>query len=408
MSQTLREIAEQLQASEKKVQLIYAFNGTGKTRLSREFKELISPNLTTEADDVEEEEADRPKPKILYYNAFTEDLFTWNNDHDEYLNHSLSIRSNGLTEWLFPLLKDQGLDGKIAHYFQEHTNTKTTPVFDETYSEIRFNLALGGDNVGDNNNVLNLKISKGEESNFIWSVFYSMLELAISVLSEKDLSNRETNDFDALEYVFIDDPVSSLDENHLIHTAVSLAKLIKVGSSNLKFIISTHNSLFFNILSNEFTNDRWDRDIEGKRYWKRERFERFLLNKHEDGSFSLPSQPTSPPFSYHIHIATLIRNAINEGDIQRFHFNLLRNLLEKTATFLGHNRWEILLPRNGDNQPDEQCMRALNVYSHSQHSSDEIPSPESLQIVEFEKVYDHLISHYRFRLSAEDSAQTVN
>ena len=45
MSKTLTEIAQQLKDSQKKVQLIYAFNGTGKTRLSREFKSLIAkPN----------------------------------------------------------------------------------------------------------------------------------------------------------------------------------------------------------------------------------------------------------------------------------------------------------------------------------------------------------------------------
>ena len=31
---------------------------------------------------------------------------------------------------------------------------------------------------------------------------------------------RETDQFDQLEYIFIDDPVSSLDENHLIELAV--------------------------------------------------------------------------------------------------------------------------------------------------------------------------------------------
>jgi hypothetical protein len=52
-----------------KVQLIYAFNSTGKTRLSREFKDLIMPNNTNLA-----------QRNILYYNAFTEDLFYWDND----------------------------------------------------------------------------------------------------------------------------------------------------------------------------------------------------------------------------------------------------------------------------------------------------------------------------------------
>ena len=42
-----------------------------------------------------------------------------------------------------------------------------------------------------------------------------------------EVDDRETNEFDQLEYVFIDDPVSSLDENHLIELAVNLAGLIK-------------------------------------------------------------------------------------------------------------------------------------------------------------------------------------
>jgi hypothetical protein len=46
MGQSLTEIAQALRDTDKKVQLIYAFNGTGKTRLSREFKELISPKET--------------------------------------------------------------------------------------------------------------------------------------------------------------------------------------------------------------------------------------------------------------------------------------------------------------------------------------------------------------------------
>lgn len=36
MGQSLKEIAQALHNTDKKVQLIYAFNGVGKTRLSRE------------------------------------------------------------------------------------------------------------------------------------------------------------------------------------------------------------------------------------------------------------------------------------------------------------------------------------------------------------------------------------
>ena len=71
MGQTLTEIAQTLRDANKKVQLIYAFNGTGKTRLSREFKELIAPK----DDNKEEPEEKESAGKVIYYNAFTEDLF---------------------------------------------------------------------------------------------------------------------------------------------------------------------------------------------------------------------------------------------------------------------------------------------------------------------------------------------
>ena len=42
MGHSLTKIAQQLKDNAR-IQLIYAFNGTGKTRLSREFKLLVAP-----------------------------------------------------------------------------------------------------------------------------------------------------------------------------------------------------------------------------------------------------------------------------------------------------------------------------------------------------------------------------
>ena len=41
MNKSIEDIAEELKTNNKRVQLIYAFNGTGKTRLSRAFKESL-------------------------------------------------------------------------------------------------------------------------------------------------------------------------------------------------------------------------------------------------------------------------------------------------------------------------------------------------------------------------------
>ena len=110
MSQSLNEIAQSLIDSPKKVQLIYAFNGTGKTRLSRELKNLISPKGVDP--DVEYQS------KVLYYNAFTEDLFYWDNDLVLDSKRKLVIRPNAFTHWV---LNVQGQDPNIISNFQYYT-----------------------------------------------------------------------------------------------------------------------------------------------------------------------------------------------------------------------------------------------------------------------------------------------
>ena len=237
MAKALSDIAQELKASDKKVQLIYAFNGTGKTRLSKEFAKLFQA-----------EEGGLTRDKILYYNAFTEDLFYWDNDLDSNQDFKLKIQPNSFISWI---IQEQGQDQNIISHFQHYTNDKMTPSFLLSDGHILFTVQSG-----DGEDRLNeqIKLSKGEESNFIWSIFYTLLELVISELDILEPDERSTREFDDLEYVFIDDPVSSLDENHLIEVASNLGKLIRTSKSDLKFIITTHNPLFYNVLYNELKN----------------------------------------------------------------------------------------------------------------------------------------------------------
>jgi wobble nucleotide-excising tRNase len=317
MSQTLIKIAEELQASDKKVQLIYAFNGSGKTRLSREFKELVSPKFPPETEG--DEEANPSHPKILYYNAFTEDLFYWDNDLTKDVAPKLIIQPNSFTHWT---LVEQGQDQNVIANFQHYTSDKLTPEFNEDFSEVTFSFERG--NQEQENNI---KLSKGEESNFIWSIFYTLLDQVVETLNIAEESDRDTNQFNDLKYVFIDDPVSSLDENHLIELAVNIASIIKHSESELKFIITTHNPLFYNVLHNELGKAK-----------------KYLLKKDEDGSHSLEDQKSDSPFAYHLYLKKELETAIQTGQIRKYHYNFLRNLLEKTSTFLGYEKWADLLP----------------------------------------------------------------
>uniref|UniRef100_UPI002FC9DBEF anticodon nuclease n=1 Tax=Chryseobacterium aquaticum TaxID=452084 RepID=UPI002FC9DBEF len=337
-----------LKDADKKVQLIYAFNGTGKTRLSRTFKDLIAPKNP----DAEEEEA---KIKIMYYNAFTEDLFYWDNDLVNDEDRRLKIQPNNYTNWV---LQDQGQEPNITANFQRYTSDKLTPRFNEDFSEVRFSFERGDDSGSDF-----VKISKGEESCFIWSVFYSLLEQTINVLNQAEESERETDQFNDLQYVFIDDPVSSLDDTHLIELAVNIAELVKSNTSDLKFVITTHNPLFYNVLFNEFNNADVRYGFRPKHAIKK-RFE-----KLDDGTFLMQDQSSDSPFSYHLFLLSELEKAIASGSIQKYHFNFLRNVLEKTSTFLGYNKWRDLLPQESQ---EAYYNRIINLSSHSKHTGDEI------------------------------------
>lgn len=384
MGKTLTEIAEQLSTpktvqktvAEKtkvieevkpvpKVQLIYAFNGTGKTRLSRAFKQLIAPK--GEGDDASL--SDLADKKILYYSAFTEDLFYWDNDLGQDAEPKLMIQPNAFTKWV---LEEQGQDQSITTTFQRYTSDKLTPHFSADFSSVSFSFERGNQAPEPH-----IKISKGEESNFIWSVFNALLEQVIAELNIPEAANRSTDAFNNLTHVFVDDPVSSLDENHLIELAVNLASLIKSSQSDLKFIITTHSPLFYNVLFNELNSKA-----------------SYLLERFEDGSFELTEKQgdSNKSFSYHLHLLKTIEQAIAENKVERYHFTLLRNLYEKTASFLGYPRWSELLPE----ERQLYLNRVMQFTSHSTLSNETVAQPTPAESATVKLLLDHLKNNHAF------------
>ena len=379
MGKKLEEIAQELKDSSKKVQLIYAFNGVGKTRLSRIFKDLVSSK---------QEDDEKTRSKIIYYNAFTEDLFYWDNDLEEDTNRKLKIRPNGFTRWI---LEDEGQGGNIITNFQRYTNDKLTPIFNSeytikgedgkdikvpAYSEITFSIERGN-----NEKINNIKISKGEESCLIWCIFYSLLKEVIETLNIPETEERPVDGFNELEYVFIDDPVSSLDENHLIELAVNIAELINSSlNEQLKFIITTHNPLFYNVLYNE---------LNFKKKNKKNSPCAYMLDKNEDGTFEIDPKfgDSNKSFSYHLFLKQTIEEAIQTKSIQKYHFILLRNLYEKTASFLGYPEWSDLLP-------DDKLTyynRIIQFTSHSTLSNEAIAAPTDPEKKTLELLFNHLV-----------------
>lgn len=94
----------------------------------------------------------------------------------------------------------------------------------------------------------------------------------------------------------------------------------------------------------------------------------------DDGTYELSRQPDDSPFSYHLYLKSELEKAIESGQLIKYHFNFLRNILEKTSTFLGYKGWGELLPQVDDSNLNLYAARILNICSHSKHSGEEVVS----------------------------------
>ena len=88
----------------KKTILLYAYNGTGKTRLSMAFKDIGKQGGDEQRD-------------TLYFNAFTEDLFHWNNDLEGDADRRLLLNKDSrFFQGLFELEMDNRIRPLLQRY----------------------------------------------------------------------------------------------------------------------------------------------------------------------------------------------------------------------------------------------------------------------------------------------------
>jgi hypothetical protein len=310
--------------------LLFAHNASGKTRLSMEFRQ-IGKTFDTDGNVTGRD--------TLYFNAFTEDLFFWNNDLENDTERILKLNADSA---FFNGLRELELDAKIESFFNNYVDLK----FDINYdtSTVTFSRSIIVD--GNEQTISNIKISRGEETLFIWCFFLAICQLAI----DKDPA------YQWVKYIYIDDPISSLDENNAIAVACDLCNLLTSEGNEIKTVISTHHSLFFNVLHNEF-----GRKVKNKKY--------FLHNKGVNGYALQDTNDT--PFFHHIATLSELKNIVEKQDsedppkIYTYHFNALRSILEKTATFFGYDRIDKCI--NG--LEDEVLFeRALQLFSHGKYS----------------------------------------
>jgi len=347
--------------------LLYAYNGTGKTRLSMAFKDIgkNTKRLLTVTDTVSQTvNVFEYKRDTLYFNAYTEDLFHWDNDLDNDSERVLQINSDSN---FFNGFKELALEEKIRPYLNRYAE------FDFKIDYEKWTITFSQ---GDTNHI---KVSRGEENIFIWCIFLAICELT--------LDGAEA--YDWVKYFYIDDPISSLDDNNAIAVASDLAQLLKRETQRVKTVISSHHGLFFNVMCNEL------KKIKHKTY--------FLYRGNGSDTYTLRTTDDTP-FFHHVAMLSELHKAAESGHLYTHHFNILRSILEKTATFFGYKDFSACI-----NGIDDEVLfaRALNLLSHGKYSAYEPREMVDDTKELFKKILSAFLERYRFDLPDLITEQTI-
>lgn len=190
-------------------------------------------------------------------------------------------------------------------------------------------------------------------------------------ICERAIDGLET--YSWVKYLYIDDPVTSLDDNNAIAVASDLAKLLHEAKNRtrpeavavdgpgdmdvaprmvpapIKAVVSSHHALFFNVVCNEL---------------KKDAHKKYLLQRPERGTTYTLRATDETPFFHHVSMLAELQKAAQGGTLYTYHFNMLRSILEKTATFFGRDDFSACIHGLND---AELFARALNLLSHGKY-----------------------------------------
>ncbi|MCY4459514.1 MAG: AAA family ATPase [Albidovulum sp.] len=352
---TIEDIALELRDDDATVHLLYAFNSVGKTRLS-----IAHKNATKNEDGTH---------TGIYYNAYSEDLFVWNNDiENAEANIRLTVLPSNLNR-LHAEINESEVRAKLKPY---------RPSYDYRF-DMHQDPQMGIESISffpadtQPGDVPPIKISRGEERIFVWCFFLAMTEV-------EGWADTQTR------HIFVDDPVSSLDDHNIFVTASTLYDMIEKHFDQRKIIIATHHVGMFSIL--------FDWLMKGEKSNKYKPKSNASILSGKNGEVSLKTHREGV-FLYHLQVLQVLERARREDDVRTHHFALLRQLLESISSFLGVGRIGYTLERIGFEDADE-IARIVNVLAHKNvyyFETDRLV-PDNLDL--FEKIYEKLNTQYAF------------
>ena len=355
-------IANEIIVARERIILAYGFNATGKTRLSVAYKDATKDKDGTHAG--------------VYYNAYSEDLFIWQNDpKDEDSTICLDIRSSSLNRFHSSLSEDD-IRVKLNRYrpsyrfeFIPYKNPE------DGIKSVHFFYEEAAADDPNNISKISIKISRGEERIFIWCFFLALFEV-------EGWADKQASHF------FIDDPVSSLDDHNIFITASTLFDLIDNHFEKRKLIITTHHLGLFSILADWLTK--------GEKADKFKKESKICILSAKKGELALESC-RNDVFLYHLRLLQVLEQAHASKELKAYHFPLLRQVLENLSSFLGVGQFSYVLEQIGITDPGE-VANIINTLSHKKvyYYESDMLQPDNVEL--FDSVFTKIQAKYNFRL----------
>jgi len=356
----LSEIAKTLRNAKESIILIYAFNATGKTRLSVAYKDATKDAAGKHAG--------------VYYNAFSEDIFVWDNDTpNNEANMRLVVNPSSLNR-LHNLFNEEAVYKKLERF-----KPKYDFAFEYSNSPPEIT-SISFYTLEDTKREKPIKISRGEERLFVWCFFLALFEV-------EGWADQQSSHF------FIDDPVSSLDDHNIFVTASTLYNLIENHHKDRKFIITTHHIGFFAILADWLTK--------GEKSSRYKKLTKLFVLSQKSGDLTLESE-NNDVFLYHLNLLQTLEKAQAE-QLFAYHFALLRQVLENISSFLGVGRASYVLEQIGIADAD-RVNNIINFLSHEKiyYLGNDKMNEDNEKL--FREIFEGIKTKYNFVLHSEKPA----
>ncbi len=355
---TLENVAQEIHEMDENIVLIYAFNGTGKTQLSVAYKDRTK--------------AENDGQHVgVYYNAYSEDLFAWDNDEEnDGANIKLNISPSSLNRFHSFLYDDaEAVTRKMAPYNPKFRfELKPFDDLEKGIESISFYSEEDEDQP--------IKISRGEERIFVWCFFLALLD----VDGWADIQDS---------HIFIDDPVSSLDDHNIFLTADTLFELIEQNYKKKRIVITTHHIGLFSMLAKRLTK--------GEQSGRYTNLTGLRILKRVDDQVVLEA-PQRNVFLYHLHLLQVLNEA-RGNQLYTYHFGLLRQLLESVSSFLGVGRTGYALSKIGVENVDN-VMQVINAHSHKSVYYDQTEMMSEHEVSLFTDIFNKLVESFPFQYAA--------